>query len=157
VVVIVLLLNIIFGIVIDTFAQQRDLQNQINDNIRNVCFICGIDRNSFDRKHRFGFEYHRVHEHNNMHYLSFIIHLRTKRHIDYTGPESYVAEMLDKNDLGFFPILKTSSIVFEDDGPSNDVLLDHLEETRQALLAAQERLETQIEHVQLEATANADK
>ena len=29
VVVIVMLLNIIFGIVIDTFAQQRDLQKQI--------------------------------------------------------------------------------------------------------------------------------
>jgi len=33
VVVIVMLLNIILGIVIDTFAQQRDLQKQIKDAI----------------------------------------------------------------------------------------------------------------------------
>ena len=59
-----MLLNIIFGIVIDTFAQQRDLQNQIKDNMENVCFICGIDRNSFDRKHPHGFEYHKEREHN---------------------------------------------------------------------------------------------
>ena len=56
VVVIVMLLNIIFGIVIDTFAQQRDLQKQIKDDIDNVCFVCGIDRNTFDRKHPVGSE-----------------------------------------------------------------------------------------------------
>lgn len=139
-----MLLNIIFGIIIDTFAQQRDLQNQIQDNMENVCFICGIDRNSFDRKHRFGFEYHREHEHNIWHYLSFLIHLRTKRRVELTGPESYVAEMLDKHDLGFFPILKTSSIVFEDQ-ISNEYLLDLINESRQALLAGQERLESQLE------------
>lgn len=40
IVVIVMLLNIIFGIVIDTFAMQRDQQNQIRENMENVCFIC---------------------------------------------------------------------------------------------------------------------
>ncbi len=139
-----MLLNIIFGIVIDTFAQQRDLQAKIKENMENVCFICGIDRNSFDRKHRFGFEYHRDHEHNNMHYLSFIIHLRTKRRVDYTGPESYVAELLDRGDLSFFPILKTSSIVFEDQ-TSNELLLDSIHESRHALLAGQERIESAVE------------
>ena len=34
--VIVLLLNIVFGIVIDTFAQQREMQIQIKDNMDNV-------------------------------------------------------------------------------------------------------------------------
>jgi len=36
VVIIVMLLNIVFGIVIDTFAQQRDLQSQIKENMENV-------------------------------------------------------------------------------------------------------------------------
>ena len=39
---------------------------------------------------------------------------------DYTGPETYVRDMLTKNDFGFFPILKTSSIIVED--VSNEVL-----------------------------------
>ena len=38
---------------------------------------------------------------------------------DYTGPETYVRDMLTKNDFGFFPILKTSSIIVED--VSNEV------------------------------------
>ena len=68
--VIVMLLNIIFGIVIDTFAQQRDLQKQIKDDIDNVCFVCGIDRNTFDRKHPIGFEHHIRCEHNLWHYCT---------------------------------------------------------------------------------------
>ena len=113
IVVIVRLLNIVFGIVIDTFAQQRELQLQIKENMENVCFICGIDRNTFDRKHPIGFEYHKEKEHNVWHYLSFIIHLRSKRVTDYTGPEAYVARMLRQGEYGFFPILKASSIDYD--------------------------------------------
>ena len=79
-----------------------------------VCFICGIDRNTFDRKHPFGFEYHVKHEHNTWHYLSFIIHLQQKKRTEYTGPEAYVAELIRQGNYGFFPILKASSIVFHD-------------------------------------------
>ena len=76
------------GIVIDTFAQQRDLQKQIKEDMENVCFICGIDRNTFDRKHKMGFEYHRSVEHGVWHYLNFIIHIRTKDHTELTVREA---------------------------------------------------------------------
>jgi len=136
--VIVMLLNIIFGIVIDTFAQQRDLQKQISDNMENVCFVCGIDRNTFDRKHPHGYVYHIEHEHNIWHYLSFIIHIHSKRPTEQTGPESYVAEMLAHGDLSFFPILKASSISLEE-SISNEALLariDQLSSTTLRELAA---------------------
>ena len=139
-----MLLNIIFGIVIDTFAQQRDLQNQIKDNMENVCFICGIDRNSFDRKHPLGFEYHIKKEHNIRHYLSFIIHLRTKPKTEYTGPESYVAHMLAARDIAFFPVLRTSSIVYEDN-ISNEELLEVVAELQRRLVSSHERLEDMLE------------
>ena len=138
--VIVMLLNIIFGIVIDTFAQQRDLQKQIKEDMENVCFVCGIDRNTFDRKHPQGFEHHRKHEHNIWHYLNFVIHLRRKNVTDYTGPESYVKQMLELNDLSFFPILKTSSIIFED--VSNEVLLERVEKLSTQLSETTQRLES---------------
>jgi hypothetical protein len=37
-------LNIIFGIIIDTFADLRDKRNTIEEDMKNVCFICGIER-----------------------------------------------------------------------------------------------------------------
>jgi len=143
VVVIVMLLNIIFGIVIDTFAQQRDLQKQIKDDIDNVCFVCGIDRNTFDRKHPLGFEHHIRNEHNLWHYLSFMVHLRVKDVTDYTGPETYVRDMLTRNDFGFFPILKTSSIIVED--VSNEVLQDRIQALHQQAERHAERIEAQLE------------
>ena len=126
----------------------------MQDDIDNVCFVCGIDRNTFDRKHPIGFEHHIRNEHNLWHYLSFMVppprsppppstppptphsvssaspphlrrvsphqvHLRVKNVTDYTGPETYVRDMLVKNDFSFFPILKTSSIIVED--VSNEV------------------------------------
>jgi hypothetical protein len=45
-IIIVLFFNIIFGIIIDTFAGLRDEKAQMEDDMRNICFICGIDRQS---------------------------------------------------------------------------------------------------------------
>lgn len=38
----IILLNIIFGIIIDTFAELRKVKTQIEDNKANVCFICSL-------------------------------------------------------------------------------------------------------------------
>ena len=37
-------LNIIFGIIIDTFADLRDKRNTMEEDMKNVCYICGIER-----------------------------------------------------------------------------------------------------------------
>ena len=44
VIVITILLNIIFGIIIDTFAQLIGAKEEMLVDIKNVCFICNIDR-----------------------------------------------------------------------------------------------------------------
>ena len=43
-IIIVMFFNIIFGIIIDTFASLRDQKAQMDDDMRNICFICSIDR-----------------------------------------------------------------------------------------------------------------
>ena len=40
----IIFLNIIFGIIIDTFAELRDEKNRIDSDKKNICFICGLDR-----------------------------------------------------------------------------------------------------------------
>jgi inositol 1,4,5-triphosphate receptor type 3 len=44
--VIIIMVNILFGIIIDTFAQLRDEKQTKDDDKRNICFICNIDRNT---------------------------------------------------------------------------------------------------------------
>lgn len=43
-IIIIMFLNIIFGIIIDTFAELRENSSFINDDMLNTCFICNIDR-----------------------------------------------------------------------------------------------------------------
>ena len=156
VIVIVMLLNIIFGIVIDTFAQNRDAANEIKDNMENVCFICGIDRNTFDRKHAHGYEYHIEHEHSVWHYLSFVIHINQKKPTERTGPESYVADMLEKADLSFYPILKAGSIVFEDQ-VSNESLLMRIEEVGQMTTHAVAQSQEALQRIEVEQKLAAER
>lgn len=58
-----ILLNILFGIIIDTFAQLRDDKDTVEDDIRNVCFICGIDRTTIELETEEGFDFHTEKDH----------------------------------------------------------------------------------------------
>lgn len=40
----IIFLNIIFGIIIDTFAELRDEKNRMDEDMKNKCYICNLDR-----------------------------------------------------------------------------------------------------------------
>ena len=48
IIIIIIWMNIIFGIIIDTFAALRDEKNMRDNDENNKCFICGIDRGAFE-------------------------------------------------------------------------------------------------------------
>ena len=134
----IILLNIIFGIIIDTFAElrvQKNMRGKIlsfccnlliffmifNDNLKyknhflidfdekNNCFICGTDRSTFE-KVGVSFNKHTKKEHNLWNYLFYVIHLKLKEPKDYNGTESYVARKLKSNDISWFPIGRALSL-----------------------------------------------
>jgi len=98
-IVIVILLNIIFGIIIDTFGELRNKTDSINEDIKNTCFICGVDRQEFDRHSTVGFDCHISKEHYIWNYLAFNLYLRRKETTEYTGPEQYVCQMIEEKKL----------------------------------------------------------
>ena len=53
----------------------------------------GLDRSKFDNK-SVTFEDHINSEHNMWDYLYFIVLTKVKDHTEFTGPESYVSEMI---------------------------------------------------------------
>ena len=57
------MLNIIFGVIIDTFAELRDKKAEMEEDMQNVCFICNLERSIFDRDTQEGFEYHCINDH----------------------------------------------------------------------------------------------
>lgn len=58
-----------------------------------------MERDKFDNK-TVTFEEHIKEEHNMWHYLCFIVLVKVKDSTEYTGPESYVAEMIKVSGKG---------------------------------------------------------
>jgi hypothetical protein len=72
------------------------------DDVMNVCFVCGTERNIIDLRGR-GWSYHFMCEHSPFAYLSFLIYVREKSSQVCSGIEKYVQEKLLKNDTSFMP------------------------------------------------------
>ncbi|XP_045481251.1 inositol 1,4,5-trisphosphate receptor isoform X2 [Harmonia axyridis] len=115
-VVIIIVLNLIFGVIIDTFADLRSEKQQKELILKNTCFICGLNRSAFDNK-TVSFEEHIKCEHNMWHYLYFIVLIKVKDPTEFTGPESYVYAMVKASNLDWFPRLRAMSLAaVEGDG-----------------------------------------
>jgi inositol 1,4,5-triphosphate receptor type 1 len=69
----------------------------------NNCFICSIDRYTFDR-YTDGFANHITCEHNMWQYVFFLVYLHQKDPNNYTGAESHVDTLVKKNDAAWFPV-----------------------------------------------------
>ncbi|KAM9535404.1 inositol 1,4,5-trisphosphate-gated calcium channel ITPR1 isoform 2-T2 [Salvelinus alpinus] len=119
--VIIIVLNLIFGVIIDTFADLRSEKQKKEEVLKTTCFICGLERDKFDNK-TVTFEEHIKEEHNMWHYLFFIVLVKVKDSTEYTGPESYVAEMIKEHNLDWFPRMRAMSLVSSDaEGEQNEI------------------------------------
>nr|XP_018312045.1 PREDICTED: inositol 1,4,5-trisphosphate receptor isoform X7 [Trachymyrmex zeteki] len=124
-IVIIIVLNLIFGVIIDTFADLRSEKQQKELILKNTCFICGLNRSAFDNK-TVSFEEHIKHEHNMWHYLYFIVLVKVKDPTEFTGPESYVYAMVKDRNLEWFPRLRAKSLA-ADEGEGEQVELRSLQ------------------------------
>ncbi|KAK9516864.1 hypothetical protein VZT92_024773 [Zoarces viviparus] len=130
-IVIIIVLNLIFGVIIDTFADLRSEKQRKEEILKTTCFICGLERDKFDNK-TVSFEEHIKSEHSMWHYLYFLVLVRVKDPTEYTGPESYVAQMIAEKNLEWFPRMRAMSLVSsEGDNEQNEMrsLQDKLDGT----------------------------
>ncbi|XP_041113341.1 inositol 1,4,5-trisphosphate receptor type 2-like isoform X1 [Polyodon spathula] len=120
-IVIIIVLNLIFGVIIDTFADLRSEKQRKEEILKTTCFICGLERDKFDNK-TVSFEEHIKCEHNMWHYLYFLVLVKVKDPTEYTGPESYVAQMIKEKNLDWFPRMCAMSLVSnEGDSEQNEI------------------------------------
>ncbi|KAL3669646.1 hypothetical protein V7S43_005030 [Phytophthora oleae] len=108
---VVLLLNLVFGVIIDTFASLRTDDQEKTLDMQGRCFICSIDAYTFDRSTKRGFHDHISRDHNMWHYLYLFVHIRKKQITDYTGLELFLAMRMAKKDMSFFPTHRALSLM----------------------------------------------
>jgi len=101
----IIMINIVSGIIIDTFGNLREELMEYEEDLSSYCFICGhnsehIEKNSENAK---GFKHHIKNDHYMWNYLFYIAYLLDKDNTEYTGIESYVADKLEKEEISWFP------------------------------------------------------
>jgi hypothetical protein len=102
------MLNLIAGVIITTFGQLRENKIRRMDDTVGVCFICGIDKQTFDRAsdEPDGFKTHIKVDHNIWNYLYFIFMLWEQDKDDDDGLEQYVRRAINANEITWFPLNK---------------------------------------------------
>ena len=111
IIMIILLLNLIFGMIIDAFGELRDQKSSDLDDQQNVCFICGIERSEFER--HTNFDVHISDDHNlwaYVHYIIYLIDRQKTAKVDMTDIENLVLEKYLQKDIGWIPIGKSLTL-----------------------------------------------
>jgi len=95
-----ILINIIFGVIIDTFGDLRAQNQAMAEEMEQRCFVCGLERYKFEINSTDGngFGKHIRDDHNMWIYLYFIVYLYRKNVDEQTGFESYVFDRLNEID-----------------------------------------------------------
>ena len=101
--IIMILFNVFMGIIVDTFAELRDMNWSRENDIQNICFICQKSRDDCLTKN-IDFESHVREEHNLWNYVYFLVHLHINNPNDFNSIENFVWEKLEEQDYGWIPI-----------------------------------------------------
>uniref|UniRef100_A0A672P4Q1 Inositol 1,4,5-trisphosphate receptor n=1 Tax=Sinocyclocheilus grahami TaxID=75366 RepID=A0A672P4Q1_SINGR len=149
-IVIIIVLNLIFGVIIDTFADLRSEKQRKEEILKTTCFICGLERDKFDNK-TVSFEEHIKSEHSMWHYLYFLVLVKVKDPTEYTGPESYVAQMIKEKNLDWFPRMRAMSLV-SSEGESEQNEIRSLQERLDTTVGLVAQLSSQLSELKEQVT-----
>ena len=107
--IILTMLNIINGIIVDTFQELREKNNERDDKMENECFICSLNRGKFEIK-GVSFEHHTENQHNILNYFVYLSKvLMTDAH-DLNSLDFQVLNSFKEEKTDFFPIKKARAL-----------------------------------------------
>ena len=110
IIVVKIMLNILKGIIIDTFAFLRNENESNAEDMENRCFVCSLEKEYIEYCTSRPLRYHVTYEHNEWNYIRFINYLNYKDPHEKTGIESYLTELIEKNDCSWIPQYRALSI-----------------------------------------------
>lgn len=114
VLIIVIMLNIIFGIIIDTFSDLRGRKEEKESDKRSTCLICGLGRQVFE-DHNVDFRDHEEDCHNRDDYVYFYCQTMDKDAGERSGYERYVYLQINSQEVAWFPNGKSLDIDQKDE------------------------------------------
>lgn len=101
--ILIMMMNFIKGIIFDAFFLLKDEDDTNEWDKKNLCFVCGTEREEIENLTQRSFRYHVEREHNEWNYAFYIMYLDNKYTTEYTSVETYVRNCLDTNSLAWYP------------------------------------------------------
>ena len=98
----VMMIKIIFGIILESFTELRDIKNSIDRDRYFRCFICNIEKDDCEKKNENFFE-HCNKVHNVWNYLDYIIMLRLTHVQELNGINAMCKEMIENGVPNWLP------------------------------------------------------
>jgi len=112
--IILLLVNIINGIVVDTFQQEREDDNKHRDAVENKCFICDQKKTVF-LLNGVSYNHHIKFEHNLFNYIHFLMKLKLTDSGELSTTECMIKSKDLHSQVNFFPKDQALSTVKNED------------------------------------------
>jgi hypothetical protein len=101
--IIILMLEMVFGIIVETFRELRIEQTHYEIDKTDICFICGVRREALERNKKH-FEEHIEKDHNLWNYVNYMIRLKFSDPHDLNAINSYSQSLLEKKNISWVPI-----------------------------------------------------
>lgn len=99
----IIFLNLIFGIIIDTFGELRTISSKKENDMDNICFICGLQMMDIARAGE-EFNMHRETVHNPWSYIFFYYRLSKMTEMDMSGEEIFIFRNFEAKNIQIFPV-----------------------------------------------------
>ena len=93
--------NIIGGVLIDIFAELRDKRQEIEDDKEGVCFICGISRETLEKKNLNIKAHYTLQKHKLWNYVFYHYNLKLKE--KKMGLEYLIWKKIEEEDVSWVP------------------------------------------------------
>jgi hypothetical protein len=102
-------MNILFGIIVDTFGSLRDQVHERETYKKRTTFIASLERSDIDKSARAvgipsGFDYLENDRQCQWNYMNFIFYLKRKDKINYAGPETLINKFICDEDISWLPL-----------------------------------------------------
>lgn len=104
----IILLEIIFGIIADSYDEYQGDERKREYDSENICFACGFKREEIE-KFNFKFDAH-IKFHRVWKYFFYYQYLKRCPVNDYNGTDIYVSELIEKQQLSWLPTKRTKEL-----------------------------------------------
>lgn len=105
-ILVVLMLELVFGIIIETFRELRIEEHKSQFDKINICFICGVSKDDLEKDKKNFYE-HCEKDHNVWNYVNYMVRLKFSNPHDLNAINSYTVELMKKKNITWFPIYKS--------------------------------------------------